>query len=177
MSFRLNLEKSIKNEFIFNRLNFDYTSELLFETFIYVGWTVSLVFILSNPDNNKNVYFSFGVIFFTILLLTSWFLNYKLLKVEISNPEKDREIIVKLLKKEFPKFRLNDNGINVLRGKYRGGLFSSGKKIIVIFTEEKILLNLTTFGRGESNIPFYTFFNYYKLLKIRKNFKENKNIC
>ena len=55
MSFRLNLEKSIKNEFIFNRLNFDYTSELLFETFIYVGWTVLLVFILSNPDNNKNV--------------------------------------------------------------------------------------------------------------------------
>ena len=78
MSFRLNLEKSIKNEFIFNRLNFDYTSELLFEIFIYVGWTVLLVFILSNPDNNKNVYFSFGAIFFTILLLTSWFLNYKL---------------------------------------------------------------------------------------------------
>nr|WP_314837834.1 hypothetical protein [uncultured Flavobacterium sp.] len=177
MSFRINLEKSIKNEFICNKLNFDYIFELLFEIFIYVGWTILLIFVLLNPENNKNVYFSFGAIFFTILLLTSWFMNYKLLKIEISNPEKDREIFVKLLQKEFPKFLLNDNGINVLRGKYRGGLFSSGKKIIVIFTEEKILLNLTTYGRGESNIPFYTFFNYYKLLKIRKNFKENKNIC
>ncbi|ELV7526168.1 hypothetical protein QMU91_002393 [Flavobacterium psychrophilum] len=177
MSFRLNLEKSIKNEFIFNRLNFEYTFELLFEALIYVGWAVLLIFILSNPNNNKNVYFSFGAILFTILLFASWFLNYKLLKIEILNPEKDREIIVKLLKKEFPKFLLTDNGINVLRGKYRGGIFSSGKKLIVIFTEEKILLNLTTYGRGESNIPFYTFFNYYKLMKIRKKFEENKNIC
>lgn len=177
MSFRLNIEKSVKNEFIFNKLNFEYTFELLFEIFIYVGWTVLLVFVLSNPDNNKNIYFSLGGIFFTILLLTSWFFNYKLLKVEISNPEKDRDIIVELLKKEFPKFLLNDNGINILRGKYRGGIFSSGKKIVVIFTENKILLNLTTYGKGESNIPFYSFFNYYKLLKIRKNFKEYKNIC
>lgn len=177
MSFRLNLEKSIKNEFIFNKLNFEYIFELLFEIFIYVGWTTLLIFILSKPENNKNIYFSIGSIFFTVLLLISWFLNYKLLKVEISNLTKDREIIVNLLKNEFPKFQLNDNGIHILRGKYTGGIFSSGKKLIVIFTENKILLNLTTFGRGESNIPFYTFFNYYKLLKIKKKFTENKNIC
>ncbi|QZK90282.1 hypothetical protein K5V07_07145 [Flavobacterium sp. CHNK8] len=176
MSFKLNLEKSIKYEFIIYKLNFEYVLELFFETFVYVGWTFLLVSILSNPDNNENVFFTLCLIFFTIFLLISWFLNYKMLKVEISNPKIDREKIVELLKKEFPDFLLNDNGINILRGKYRGGIFSSGKKIFVIFTEDKILLNLTTYGRGESNIPFYSIINHRKLIKIRKDFMKNKKI-
>ena len=176
MSFKLNLEKSIKYEFIIYKLNFEYALELFFETFVYIGWTFLLVSIISNPVNNEDMVFCLCLIIFTIFLLISWFLNYKLLKVEISNSKIDRKKIVELLKKEFPDFLLNDNGINILRGKYRGGIFSSGKKLFVVFTKDKILLNLTTYRRGESNIPFYSIFNHHKLIKIRKDFIKNKRI-
>ena len=175
MSFRLNKEKSIKKERIIYKLNWEFIFEILFEIFIYVGWTFLMILIFTNPKNNKNVLFNICIISFTILLLVSWYYNYKLIKIEISNPEKDRKILVEILKNKFPEFNLIDNGADILRGKYQGGFYSSGKKLIVIFTANKILLNLVTFGRGESNIPIYSIINYLRLIKLKNEFERIKN--
>ena len=164
MSLRIQRRKSIQKERLIFKSNWEYILEKAFEIFIYLGWTLTSIAIILNPK-----------IAIKILVIISWYYIYKLLKIKIPNPEKNRSLFVKILKKRFPDLLINDNGLYMLRSKKRNGLFSWGKLLTVIFDENYIFINLTTLGRNETKSPLHSISNYIKLKSIEKEFNYNIN--
>ncbi|MEQ3661561.1 MAG: hypothetical protein ABNG96_02620 [Flavobacterium sp.] len=175
MSFKLNKQKTVLKERLIFKNNWEYIFEIVFEVLLFSIWTTASFLLITNPKNNLSVLTIIVIIFINILLLTSWIYIYKLLKIEISNPEKDRKLLVEILKEKFPDFIINDNGLYILRCKKGVGLFSWGKTLIVIFEENKILINLTTLGRFDTKSPLHSIINFWKLKHIRNEFIRRKN--
>ncbi|MBN7810937.1 hypothetical protein J0A68_08225 [Algoriphagus sp. H41] len=174
MSFRINKEKSILKERLVFKANWEFILEIFFEIFIYLGSTIMTMAILLNPNNHINEIAQTIIILLNILLLTSWYFIYKLLVIEISDPNNDRVLFVNILKKNFPELKINDTGLYMLRSKGDTSLFSWGKSLIVIFDEKKILINLTNLGRYETKSPLHSISNYLKLMRIRSEFKKEQ---
>ncbi len=175
MSIRINVKKSIQKERLIFKPNWEYILEKAFEIIVYVGWTIMTILLLLNPKNSFNSIGIIIIISINILLLISWYYIYKLLKIKVSNIEKNRNVLVDILKKRFPELSINDNGLNILRSKKSNGSFSWGKSLIVFFEESQILINLTTLGRYENKSPLHSILNYLKLKSIEKEFKRKMN--
>lgn len=175
MSLRIQRRKSIQKERLIFKSNWEYILEKAFEIFIYLGWTLTSIAIILNPKNAISQTVTILVISINILVIISWYYIYKLLKIKIPNPEKNRSLFVKILKKRFPDLLINDNGLYMLRSKKRNGLFSWGKLLTVIFDENYIFINLTTLGRNETKSPLHSISNYIKLKSIEKEFNYNIN--
>ena len=90
------------------------------------------ILIILNPKNHITIPTTIIIICVNLLLLTSWFYIYKLLKIEITNTENDRKLLVEILKEKFHEFRINDNGSSMLRCKKNVGIFSWGKTLIAV---------------------------------------------
>jgi len=133
------------------------------------------ILLLTNPKNSFNIIGIVVIISINIQLLISWYYIYKLLKIKITNLEKDRIVFVDILKERFPELSIKDDGINMLRSKKSNGLFSWGKSLIVFFEEDKILINLTTLGRYEYKSPLHSISNYLKLKSIEEEFNRKIN--
>ncbi len=101
MSFRIDFTKSIQKERLIFKPNWEYSLEKAFEICIYGGWTIMTTFLLLNPKNSFNPVGIIIIISVNILLLISWYYIYKLLKIKISNSEKDRFVLLLFLKKDF----------------------------------------------------------------------------
>jgi hypothetical protein len=176
MSLRINREKSILKERLIYKPNWEYIFEVVFEISLYSLWTIVSFLVILEPVNQINFATLIVILSINILALISWLYIYKLLKIEIYNSENDRKLLVEILKEEFPEFKINDNGLHMLRCKKNVGLFSWGKSLIVIFDEKKILINLSTLGRYETKSPLHSIINYLKLIKIRKEFNRRVNV-
>ncbi|WP_413997770.1 hypothetical protein ACMDB5_08185 [Flavobacterium sp. W1B] len=175
MSIKIDKQKSVHKERIIFKPNWDYFLEKTIEIGIYSTWTIASILLILNPKNAISLYATIIVIILNILLLISWYYIYKLLKIEIPNPEKNRSLFVGILKKRFPELHINDNGLYMLRSKKSNGSFSWGKLLTVIFDENQIFINLTTLGRNETKSPFHSIANYIKLKSIEKEFNNKIN--
>lgn len=170
MSLRIDKQKSIQKERIIFKRNWEYVLEKIFEILVYSTWTVVSILLILNPKNAISEPATITLISLNILVLVSWYYIYKLLKIEMLNPEKDRKIFVETVSKKFPDLQINDKGLNSLRSKKNTSLFSWGKSLTVLFDGNQIFINLTTLGRNETKSPFHSITNYLKLKSIAKEF-------
>ncbi len=170
LSLRIDKQKSIQRERIIFKRNWEYVLEKIFEILVYSTWTVFSILLILNPKNAISESATITLISLNILVLVSWYYIYKLLKIEMLNPEKDRKIFVETVSKKFPDLQINDKGLNSLRSKKNTGLFSWGKSLTVLFDGNQIFINLTTLGRSETKSPFHSIANYLKLKSIAKEF-------
>ena len=171
MSLRINKQKSLQKERMIFKPNWEYVLEKIFEILVYLTWTVASILLILNPKNAVSEFATIVLISLNILVLVSWYYIYKLLKIEMPNPEKNRKIFVEILSKRFPDLQINDTGLYMLRSKKNNGLFSWGKSFTVFFDGNKIFINLTTLGRNETKSPFHSIPNYLKLKSIAQEFK------
>jgi hypothetical protein len=172
MSLKLDVEKSIQRERLIFKKNWDYVMEFLFGIAVYLIWTICSILLILNPENGIGEIGITILVLINILLLISWYLIYNLLKIKVSNPERDRIAFVKILKERFPDLTINDNGVHMLRSRKPNGLFSWGKLLTVIFEGNQIFINLITLGRNETKSPFHSISNYLILKSIRKEFNK-----
>ena len=171
MRLRIDKQKSIQKERMIFKPNWEYVLEKIFEILVYSTWTVATILLILNPKNAISDFATIVLISLNILVLVSWYYIYKLLKIEMPNPEKNRKIFVEILSKRFPDLQINDTGLYMLRSKKNNGLFSWGKSFTVFFDGNKIFINLTTLGRNETKSPFHSIPNYLKLKSIAQEFK------
>ncbi|PRZ21682.1 hypothetical protein [Flavobacterium granuli] len=172
MSVKIDKKKSVEKERLIFKPNWEYILEKAYETFIYLGWTIATIAVILNPKNAINHTATLIVILINILLLISWYYIYKLLKINISKPERDRKLFVEILKNRFPELIINDNGLHMLRSKKNTGSLSWGKLLTVIFDENYLFINLATLGRYGNKSPFHAISNYLKLKSIEKEFNN-----
>lgn len=170
MSIRIDKEKTIQKERMVFKPNWEYIFEKFFEVLIYSTWTISSILLIQNPKNAISVYATIAVISLNALVLISWYYIYKLVKIKMPNPDKNRDLFIGMLKKRFPELQINDTGLNMVRSKKSTGLFSWGKSLTVLFDKNYIFINLVTVGRFETNSPFHSLSNYFKLKRIQKEF-------
>ncbi|HCQ12388.1 hypothetical protein [Flavobacterium sp.] len=173
MGYRINIAKSVKKERLIFSPNLHYIFDIIMEALLYAIWPIMTYLIIINPINKVSLTGMVIMIFLNVLLAISWFYIYKLHKIKITNPERDRKILVQILKKRFPEMQINDDGLYILRSKKNTGSFSWGKSLTVIFNENYIYINLTTLGRHDVKSPIHSIANYLKLKSIEKEFKRN----
>ena len=170
MSLKIDKEKTIQKERMIFKRNWEYYFVKISEIIIYSLWTVSTIAIVLNPKNAINQYAVIALISVNILLLVSWYYIYKLVKIEIPNPEINRKLFVEIVSKRFPDLQINDQGSNSLRSIKTVGLLNWGKSLMIIFDQNYVFINLTTLGRFETKSPFHSIVNYLKLKSIKKDF-------
>ena len=176
MSLKIDKEKTIQKERMIFKRNWEYYFDKISEIIIYSLWTVSTIAIVLNPKNAINQYAAIAIISVNILLLVSWYYIYKLVKIEIPNPEINRKLFVEIVSKRFPDLQINDQGSNSLRSIKTVGLLNWGKSLMIIFDQNYVFINLTTLGRFETKSPFHSIVNYLKLKSIKKDFYAIINV-
>ncbi|UFH47129.1 hypothetical protein LNP27_03615 [Flavobacterium galactosidilyticum] len=175
MSIRIDKEMTIQKERMIFKRNWEYYFDKIAEIIIYSFWTVSTIALLLNPKNEINQYAAIALISVNILVLISWYYIYKLVKIEIPNPEINRKLFVEIVSKKFPDLQINDKGLNSLRSKKNIGLFNWGKSLTIFFDQNYVFINVTTFGRFETKSPLHSIVNYLKLKGIENDFYATIN--
>lgn len=170
MSLRIDKQKSIQKERMIFEPNWEYVLEKIFEIFVYSTWSIFTILLILNPKNAVSEFGTIALISLNVIVLLSWYYIYKLLKIEMPNPDKDRKIFVEILSKRFLDLQINDTGLYMLRSKKNNGLFSWEKSLTVLFNGNHIFINLITLGRNETKSPFHSILNYLKLRSIAKEF-------
>ena len=173
MSLQLNRFKSVLVERLVYRKNLVFIGTFLYELTIFITAFVFCIFLISKPE--IKVEFKIVAVVIVTFLLISWYYIYKLLPIKITEPNKDRKLLIELITEKYSKFKIIDNGLNILRSKSRIGYFNWGQKLTIIYDDEKILVNLTTLAKHEINSVFHSIYNYLQLQKLRKEFYNRKN--
>lgn len=109
--------------------------------------------------------------FVSYLFLTVYLMN-RLVKSKGINLYHNRKNIEEVLSEYFDQLRPEDCGKGVVRYVKHAGFVSWGRIITVLFDGNKVYLNITTLGRGDSVSIFHGLTNYIKCRQIIKKFKR-----
>ncbi|TDE06609.1 hypothetical protein [Flavobacterium hiemivividum] len=111
MSLRIDKQKSIQKERMIFKPNWEYVLEKIFEILVYSTWSIFTILLILNPKNAVSEFGTIALISLNVIVLVSWYYIYKLLKIEMPNPDKDRKIFVEILSKRFLDLQINDTGL------------------------------------------------------------------
>lgn len=176
MRTQIDYDKSIQRQ----RLTFKMTTELLLtrilDNSLWLVFLISVGFLLSNKNNfDKGLTPIFVAVFLTVWLLIGLYYINKLVLINGSNPIDNRRRILQFLNDKYPNLKLDDSGQKIIRYDLKTGLFTWGRRITLIFQDENIFINITTFGRYDIKSPFHSIINQLTINKIKKQFELEKN--
>lgn len=101
-------------------------------------------------------------------ILSGWYLRGKLICIEGGALPENREAVVESLKSWYPKIKIMDGGINIIKGGKNSGMFTWGRKLVILFDENNAYVNRMTLGRHDIRMPLHAPFHYMSLLRLKK---------
>jgi hypothetical protein len=143
--------------------------------FIFIACTGLLLTNKNNYHSDKGVLFVALFCLLTIWLLVGLIYLNKLVVIQGSNPTENRQRIIQLINDKFPKLKLDNSGQTIIRYDLKTGLFNWGRRITIIFKDENIFVNITTFGRFDIKSPFHSIFHYWTLKRIGRQLQDENN--
>lgn len=172
MRVKINKEFSIKR----SKLSYHFNTELLFhriyENAILINLLMLPVFAALNHNYHNSSFVYYAILFFWLFTLWHVYFINSLTIISGSNENLNRMMIVKIIKSRYPDLKINDSGQQVIRCTKSTGLLTWGKQLTVIFDQDRIFLNLTTFGRYQVRSLFHAYFNMIEMKKIKKEFRN-----
>lgn len=179
MRINIDVDSSIKKKrLVVTHKNFGTRLNSWFSIF----YTVALIFIgiifpllMINKYQNhsiytKNILLFSPFIFIGFLSLYSLIYDNRLFKLEGVNEEINRQIISSILEERF-NVAIHRNKSNILRVYKKATLWKFGLRIIVIFENNNVFLNISHFNLKALKSPFHSWFDSFKIKSIIKEFK------
>lgn len=156
------------------------TTELLMtrilDNSLWLLFLISVGLLLSNKNNfGKGLTPIFVAVILAVWLLVGLYYINKLVLINGSNPIYNRRRILQFLNDKYPNLKLDDSGQKIIRYDLKAGLFNWGRRITIIFQDENIFINITSFGRYDIKSPFHSIINQLTINKIKKQFELEKN--
>lgn len=120
---------------------------------------------------------SWGVLLFTFFMLVAGILSIytlltfdKFVQFKGSSQDENSKIISDLIEQHFGSRPAPS--IVILKFYRQPGLWKTGKRVIVIFNGENILMNIATFNSNNIRSPLHGIFDHIKIYSIKKEFKR-----
>lgn len=149
------IEKSIRKKRIV------FKTDLFDLYFTYLGDIVFIALFLTIAMKIYKYSILIATPFFAVVI---WFvLNAICLTklVKVNGGRKKRDIIIKLIQRDFPDLKLisEDSSEIVIAMRY-SSLFRGGKMVTVLFDNDSAYINIINLGRNDTYSPFHGWINY-----------------
>jgi hypothetical protein len=133
----------------------------------------ALALLITRDQFSSSILITILILFTTFIGLVAglYYLN-KFLVINCSAPERDRKRVIELLNEKYPKINFDRSGQRINQYYKRVGLFSWGRRIVVLLEGENIYINMATLGRYDVPSAFHSVVNYWRLQIIRKKIME-----
>lgn len=173
MAAKINFEKSILSK----RIIYDITPlkiiEIIGDYFFGVLFIIAglLVFMHEITDRYQQSVFLIllsGIL--TSYMATGCYLMTKLLKIEGTDIDKNRDQVVALIKRKYPKLVIYP-GQRIIIAEREHKYIAFDRKIIVVLDDRDLYINSCTIGRADSKLMFMAVPNYIRCKALAKEFR------
>lgn len=178
MKININVDNSIAS----SKLKYKFRSRYeLLDHILFIVFSLLLICVAVVITNSvSKIYYkspSWGVLLFTFFLLITGILSLytlltfdKLIQFKGSSQEENSKILSDLIEQHFGSRPAPS--IKHLKFYRQPGFWKTGKRVVVIFNGENILMNIATFNSNNIRSPLHGFFDHIKIYTIKKEFKQ-----
>lgn len=167
MEKRIDYDKSILKQRLIFKSSFWLWVDRILDTILWIILLFCIGFLMLAGLSSHVYGLAVFMMLILIWLIAGFFLMNKLMLIKGTNQLQNRRRIMDILNEQYPKLKLDSTGEKIISYNRNTGLFNWGKKIIVVFHNEDIYINITTFGHRDVKSPIHSVFHYLKLKSLR----------
>lgn len=170
MRSQINRHRSIQRSQLIYRYNTEFFFNRCYENLLWIILLALPILPLSNQHSHITMIGGSLIVFFWIFIIASFYFMNHLTIIKGSNQTGNRAILLNILESRYPELKINDSGQHIIRCTTPTGTLTWGKRLTIIFDNDRLFINKTTLGRYDIKSPFHSIFNTIAMRQIKKDF-------